>query len=304
MKHRKVLVIALLVVLALAAAACGKSGKSTTNDSGGTKNKPLSYKVQALPNLKGTAAKLAQAGTITIGVKSDQPGLGFKDPTTGQYSGFDIEIARMIAADLGIAPSKIIFKEIPSKNREIAISNGEVDLYVGTYTINDARKQQVSFAGPYFVAGQDLLVKKGNNTIKGPQDLAGKNVCSATGSTPIQRIKSNYPQAKTTEFDVYSKCVDKLRDGEVDAVTTDNAILAGYAAQEPNVFKVVGKPFSTEPYGVGLKHDDVDLQNFVATSLKHHEDNGDYTKAFDATLGKSGIKMPPIPKITEGVPQS
>ncbi len=109
-------------------------------------------------------------------------------------------------------------------------------------------------------------------------------------------------QAKTTEFDVYSKCVDALLDGEVDAVTTDDAILAGYAANEPDSLKVVGEKFSDEPYGIGLAKGDTELQDFIATALKNHEDNGDYEKAYAATLGLSGTPMPAIPKITEGTP--
>jgi len=289
------LLIPIVAVLALLLASCGKSDDSST---GGT-DLPT-YEVKAVSGLTGTPKALADAGKVTVGVKGDQPNLGFKDPTTNTYSGFDIEIAKMIAADLGIASDKITFKEIPSKNRETALANGEVDYYVGTYTINDDRKKLVSFAGPYFLAHQDLLVRDGDDTIKSAADLDGKNVCSATGSTPIERIKTDYPKAKTTEFDVYSKCVTALLNKQVDAVTTDDAILAGYAAQYEGKLKLVGTTFSDEPYGVGVKLGDTALQNFVASSLKRHEDDGDYEKAYDATLGKSGKAMPTIPKITEG----
>ncbi|MCU1496745.1 MAG: transporter substrate-binding protein [Acidimicrobiales bacterium] len=297
--------LALLAALVLLATACGKSedGGTATNggDGGdGAAAKLPDYRIKAVPGLTGRPKELADAGKVTIGVKDDQPNLGYKDPETNEFSGFDIEIAKMIAADLGIGVDGITFKQVPSKNRETALANGEVDYYVGTYTINDDRKQQVSFAGPYFVAGQDLLVGKDNDDIKGPDDLAGKTVCSATGSTPIERIKTDHPEAKTTEFDVYSKCVDALLDDEVDAVTTDDAILAGYAAEEPGQLKVVGQAFSEEPYGVGLAKGDTELQDFIAGALLRHQDNGDYEKAFDATLGRSGIEMPPIPAITEG----
>ncbi|MGI8757147.1 MAG: glutamate ABC transporter substrate-binding protein [Acidimicrobiales bacterium] len=308
-RNRTTTLMALFAALLLFAAACGKSdsagggnGSGGGGPSGQGKDKPPTYEVKAADGLTGTPKKLADAGRVTIGVKADQPNLGYKDPTTNKYSGFDIEIAKMIAADLGIAVDGITFKEIPSKNRETALKNGEIDYYVGTYTINAERKQVVSFVGPYFVAGQDLLVKKDNSDIKGPDDLSGKKVCSATGSTPIENIKTKYTEAKTVEFDVYSKCVDALLGGEVDAVTTDDAILAGYAADEPDALKVVGKTFSDEPYGIGLAKGDTDLQNFIATALKNHEDNGDYKKAYAATLGLSGTPLPEIPKITEGTP--
>ena len=304
MKARRTIRICLAIAaFALVASACGKdddgNDDASSSGSGGSSAAAPSYETKAVSGLTGTPKSLADAKKVTIGVKGDQPNLGFKDPKNNQFSGFDIEIAKMIAADLGIDTSGITFKEIPSKNRETALANGEVDYYVGTYTINDERKQQVSFAGPYFVAGQDLLVKK-DSDIKGPDDLSGKTVCSATGSTPIQNIKDNYPDAKTTEFDVYSKCVQALLDGQVDAVTTDDAILVGYAAQYPDDLKVVGETFSDEPYGVGVKHGDTALSEFIAAALKRHNENGDYTKAYDATLGKSGETAPEMPEVTTG----
>ncbi len=307
-RTRTMSLLALLAALLLTVAACGKSDSEEGTVDGGAANtdesadKLPTYEIEAAADLSGTPKELSDAGAVTIGVKADQPNLGYKDPDTNEFSGFDIEIAKMVAADLGIDVDGITFKEIPSKNRETALMNGEIDYYVGTYTINDERKQQVSFVGPYFVAGQDLLVLADNDDIKGPDDLAGKNVCSATGSTPIEKIKTEYPDAETTEFDVYSKCVDALIDGEVDAVTTDDAILAGYAAEEPDELKVVGETFSEEPYGIGLPKGDTELQDFIATALKNHQDNGDYEKAYAATLGLSGTEMGEIPEITEGTP--
>ena len=185
---------------------------------------------------------ITERGTVKVGVKEDQPGLGYLDPTTGERTGFDVDIARWIAASLGYDEDKIEFTAIPSANREQAIVNGDIDYYVGTYSITDTRKEQISFAGPYFVTGQGLLVAADNDDINGPDDLAGKTVCSATGSTSIQRIKDEYPDAQTTEFDTYSQCVEQLKNGQVDAVTTDESILIGFAAQDPDNLKVVGEP--------------------------------------------------------------
>ena len=137
-----------------------------------------------------------ERGTVKVGVKEDQPGLGYLDPTTGERTGFDVDIARWIAASLGFDEDKIEFTAIPSANREQAIVNGDIDYYVGTYSITDKRKEQISFAGPYFVTGQGLLVAADNDDITGPDDLAGKTVCSATGSTSIQRIKDEYPERR------------------------------------------------------------------------------------------------------------
>ena len=288
-----------LAVLALTATAtaCGKEGSpssSGTPDKSGSSSAAAAelptYTVKTGVDLVGSKTwdRIKKNGKLVVGVKADQPNLGYQDPGSKKYSGFDIEIAKMIAADLGFDESKIEFKTIQSANRETALSGGQVDYYVGTYTINDERKKSVSFAGPYFVAGQDLLVKKGSG-IKSTDDLKGKKVCSATGSTSIQRIKDGGYGAEPVEYDSYSLCVQNLASGQVDAVTTDDAILKGYAAQDPANLEVVGKPFSEEPYGVGLLKDDKVLQEALTAALKNHEDNGDWKKAYDATLGKSGV---------------
>lgn len=271
--------------------ACG--GDTAGGGGGGGDKDPagLSFEVAKDVAITGspTFDKIKSADKIRIGVKEDQPGLGFLDAATGERSGFDIEIARWMAASLGVANDKIEFKAIPSANRESALSNGDVDLYVGTYSITDKRKKLVDFAGPYFVTGQGLLVAKDNTDIKSEKDLTGKNVCSATGSTPIQNIKENFPGVKTTEFDIYSKCVDALKSGTVDAVTTDQAILLGFASQDPENLKVVGEPFTEERYGIGLPLGDTELRTFLNKTLT---DGGEtWTKIFDATLGKSGTKV-------------
>lgn len=271
-----------LLASALALSACGDAGSST--DAGSN----VSQDVKKDVSISGSATfdKIKKDGKIVIGVKDDQPGLGYKDPTTNQYSGFDIQIAEWMAASLGVDKSNIEFKPVASSNRETALANGQVDLYVGTYSITDKRKALVGFAGPYFVTGQGLLVAKSNDTIKSKDDLKGKTVCSATGSTPIQNIKQNFPDTKTKEFDVYSKCVDELKNGGVDAVTTDEAILLGYASQDPDNLKVVGTPFTTENYGIGLKKGDTALKDYLNKILT--DGHSTWQKIYDATLGKAG----------------
>jgi len=233
---------------------------------------------------------------VLVGVKEDQPNLGYKDPTTGEYSGFDIEMARLIAAKLGFTADQIEFQAIQSANREQAIINGDIDYYVGTYSLTDKRKEQIGFAGPYFIAGQDLLVAKGDTSITGPETLAGKRVCSVTGSTPIQLIKDEHPEATVVEFEKYSQCVDALLNGQADAVTTDDAILLGYAAQQPDKLQVVGKPFSTEKYGVGVAKDDTAFRNGINDILEAAVADDEWQSIYDATLGKSGSKAeaPPL----------
>jgi len=168
--------------------------------------------------------------------------------------GFDIEIAKIIAHKLGIKDDKIKWTETVSANREQFITSGQVDIAVATYTINDKRKEIVSFAGPYYVAGQSILTLKSNKDIKGPDDLAGKKVCTVSGSTPEANLIANYPKADVVPFGTYAECLEPLKDGQVDAVSTDNVILAGFAADNKDL-EVRGKPFTAEPYGIGLAKD-------------------------------------------------
>jgi glutamate transport system substrate-binding protein len=245
-----------------------------------------------------TMAELAEAGTITVGTKFDQPGFGLANPQ-GVPEGFDVEVAKIVAGELGIAPEEIEWKETVSANRESFIQNGDVDIVVATYTINDARKQLIDFAGPYYVAGQDIMVATGNPlAIEGPDDLAGKRVCSVEGSTPAQNIRDNYPEAQLTLFDVYSKCADALRNGQVDAVTTDNVILTGLVQGGQGAFELVGNPFTQEPYGIGLTKGDDEFRGFINDTLEQAFEDGSWAAAWDRTAGAiTGEPAPEPPTI-------
>ncbi|ASF06189.1 MULTISPECIES: glutamate ABC transporter substrate-binding protein [Nocardia] len=260
-----------LTLTAMTATACG---------GGETKS--------ALDNAKG--------GKLTIGIKFDQPGLGLRDKD-GSYSGFDVEVAKYVADKLGVKPDGITWKEAPSGQRETLIENGQVDYIVGTYSITDARKQKIDFAGPYYVAGQSFLVRADNNDISSPESLKGKKVCSVKGSTPAQNIEKNFKDTQLQTNDTYSLCLEGLRAGSWDAVTTDDIILAGYAAQSTGAFKVVGKPFTTENYGIGLKKGDKEFRDKVNDAIEAMFADGSWKKAFDATVGKSGYQAPEPPKV-------
>ncbi|MBJ8345015.1 glutamate ABC transporter substrate-binding protein [Antrihabitans sp. YC2-6] len=285
-----------IAVAALTLSACGNEG--SPDDANKTDKGPSpTFEVAESVTLTGspTYDKAKAAGKLVVGVKYDQPGLGQLPAGANQPEGFDVEIAKMLAADLGFSPDQITFTETVSANREPFLQNGTVDLVVATYTINDRRKEVVDFAGPYYVAGQDLLVKKDNTDITGPESLDGKKVCSVDGSTPAQRIEEQYTNAELVTFDTYSKCVEQLTNGSVDAVTTDDAILRGYAAAQPDTLKVVGNSFSSEPYGIGLPKGDTALRTFLNESLTKHAENGDWTTVFEYTLGDSdGVSPPPV----------
>ncbi|MGK2902657.1 MAG: glutamate ABC transporter substrate-binding protein [Mycobacterium sp.] len=234
---------------------------------------------------------------VTIGTKIDQPGLGLKNPD-GTMSGFDVDVATYVAEQLGYTPEDIEWKESPSGQRETLIENGQVDFIAATYSITDARKEKVSFAGPYLITGQSLLVRADNSDITGAESLANnKKLCSVTGSTPAQRIKDKYPGVQLQQYDTYSACVEALKTGAIDAVTTDEVILAGYAAQSPGTFKIVGEPFSEERYGIGLKKDDTELRTKINDAITKMISDGAWKEAFDKNLGPAGITAPAPPTV-------
>ena len=246
-----------------------------------------------------TMAELNEAGALSVGTKFDQPGFGLLNPTTDKPEGFDVEIAYLVAAALGISEDGVTFTESVSANREPFIQNGSVDIVVATYTINDERKQLVSFAGPYYVAGQDIMVAAGNpEGITGPDDLAGKTVCSVEGSTPAENIRTNFPEVNLITTDVYSKCADQLKNGEVVAVTTDNVILTAFVSTDPESFELVGAPFTEEPYGIGLALDDDDFRDFINDVLEDAYESGAWAEAYDSTVGAiTGTEAPEPPSV-------
>ncbi|MCI2186498.1 MAG: glutamate ABC transporter substrate-binding protein [Bifidobacterium tibiigranuli] len=242
------------------------------------------------------------AGKIRIGIKFDQPGLGFKK--SGTYVGFDVDVAKYIAKKLGYSEDQIVWKEAPSKQREAMLQNGDVDMILATYSITDERKNAVSFAGPYFVAGQDLMVRKDDTSIKGPNDLNGKRLCSVTGSTSAATVKEKFAsEVQLMEQPGYAECATALFSGIVDAVTTDDIILAGLAAASRGRLRVVGKPFTQERYGVGIKKGDTKLATKINKAIADMIRDGSWERAVqDNTQGAHYTPNPKFnpPDPTEG----
>ncbi len=267
--------------LSLTLAACGDDGSGTDTAAPEPPTETPVFEAGSV------MAELQELGTITVGTKFDQPLFGLKG-LSGDPEGFDVEVAKLIAERLGIPEDGITFIETVSANREPFLQQGQVDLVAATYTINDKRDQVIDFAGPYFVAGQDILVKAGNpEGIMGPDDLAGKTVCSVAGSTPAEKIRTDYPEARLVEFDAYTKCRDALRDGTdgIVAVTTDNVILSGYVDQAPNDFELIGDPFTEEPYGIGVPEGQEEFCEFINEVLAEAAQDGSLQEAYDSTAG-------------------
>lgn len=269
--------------------ACG-GDDSGTGDTGTTKSFPAG----------STMEKLNKAQAVKVGTKFDQPGFGLKG-LSGKPEGFDVEIAKIIVKELGIPTDKIEFVETPSKIREDAIVNNNVDFVVATYTINDKRKERIAFAGPYYEAGQNILVKADDTAITGPDAFkAGdKKVCSVTGSTPAETIKTYVKDVSTqlVLFDTYDKCITALDGGQVNAVTTDNVILLGYIAKNEGKYKLAGANFTKEPYGIGVKIDDKDFRAFINDTLEKAYADGSWKKAWDDTAGKFGAELGTAPAV-------
>jgi glutamate transport system substrate-binding protein len=275
MKRMRIALVAAAAASALALAGCAGGGAGDTAE-------PTE---EAAPTFEAgtTMAELADAGTITVGTKFDQPLFGLVGPS-GVPEGFDVEIAKIIASELGISEDNIEWVETVSANREPFIQNGQVDIVVATYTINDKRKEVVSFAGPYYMAGQSILVLADNDDIESEDDLVGQKVCSVTGSTPAAKLAEIGAEPVLT--DTYTNCLEPLRSGQVVAVSTDNVILAGLAAQNEGEFKVVGEPFTEEPYGIGLALEDTEFRDWINDVLEASYEDGRYEEAWNSTAGE------------------
>ncbi|MEV0494857.1 glutamate ABC transporter substrate-binding protein [Streptomyces atratus] len=265
---------AAVLALALTATACGSSNDKGGDSAGGSKK-------------------------ITIGIKIDQPGIGLKTPD-GKYTGFDVDVATYIAKELGYDAKDITFKETKSADRETAIERGDVKFIAASYSINDERLQKVDFAGPYLLAHQDILVRADDDSFKSPADLNSKKLCSVTGSTSAQNVKEKLaPKADLQEFGGYSECLTGLENKVVDALTTDDSILAGFASQQnfQGKFKLAGLKMSNENYGIGLKKGDADLKKKINDALTKMVSDGSWDKAVKANFGPANYKNEPAPKI-------
>ncbi|TDC62813.1 glutamate ABC transporter substrate-binding protein [Actinomadura sp. GC306] len=227
--------------------------------------------------------------SLVIGVKEDQPALGVKRPD-GTYEGFDVDVAVYIAGKLGVPKSRITFRTTNSSVREEALANGTVDLIIATYSITARRKMEVTFAGPYYVAHQDTFVRADDDSIDDVRDLKGKRICEVTGSNSWRRvIEERKVAAKPVTVDTYGACMDALAAGRLDAVSTDDLILAGFAAGRSG--RMINAPFTDEKYGVGLRKGDLRGCETINRAITTMYQDGTAERLLNKWFGDSGLKL-------------
>ena len=288
---------AALIAGAFAVAGCGDDEQNASGEPAGGATTPAASDVEKFP-ADSTLGKIQAKGEMTIGVKFDVPPFGVKNPQTGDVEGFDVEMGKAVAAKLGVKPK---FIEAISDNRIPFLEDGTADLILSTMTINEERVQQIEFSDPYFIARGRVLVP-GDSDIQGVDDLAGKNVCTALGSTYEANLKKQAPDAKLKLVDSYSECLELIQNGAVDAVSTDDVILTGMIIQD-DTLKLVGDQLTQEPYGAGIKKGDTQMVDFVNGVFKELKDNGTWAKLHEQWIGKyTGEKgEPPTITVDEAV---
>ena len=242
-----------------------------------------------------TMAAIAERGRLIVGVDQNTDLFGFRDPATGQLEGFDIDIAREIARAIFGDPDRIQLKVVNASQRESVLQSGEVDLVVRTYSITCARKQLVDFSTVYYEANQKILSAKGSG-IDSAASLAGKRVCAVSGTTSLSKLDELNPRPKIYGATTWTDCLLMLQQGQVDAISTDDAVLKGLAKQDPTV-DVVGDSIAKEPYGIGVNKDHPDLVRFVNGVLEKIRNDGTWQRLYDDRLQILGPSSgPPAPR--------
>jgi ABC-type amino acid transport substrate-binding protein len=281
----RLLAVLALVLGALVVAGCGDDDEE---EGGG---EPAAEAKQFPADT--TLGKIQKAGEITIGVKFDVPPFGFKNPQTNQVEGFDVDMGRFIAEELGVEPK---FIEAISDNRIPFLERGTVDLILSTMTINAERDMEIDFSEPYYIAQGRILVPSGSD-IKGLEDLGGKRVCTALGSTYEETIRTEAPEADLQLVDTYSECLELLQNEAIDAISTDDVILTGMIIQDASL-EMVGDRLTTEPYGVGIKEGDKQLKQFVDGVLKKVEEDGRWEETYQKWVGRHIDRQEQPPDMT------
>jgi glutamate transport system substrate-binding protein len=271
--------LALVFALGLLVAACGDD-----DDDGGEQPAAEGEKTAQVEEFPAdsTLGRIQEAGEIKIGVKYDVPPFGFQNPQSGEVEGFDVDLGRAIAEKLGVEPN---FIEAISDNRIPFLEDGTVDIVLSTMTINAERDQEIDFSEPYYIARGRILVPEGSD-IQGIDDLAGKRVCTALGSTYEETLREQAPDADLRLVDSYSECLELVQNEAVDAVSTDDVILTGMIIQDDTLQLVEEDPLTTEPYGVGIKQGETEVKQLVDEVIADYKSGGQWSEAYEKWVGQ------------------
>jgi glutamate transport system substrate-binding protein len=255
--------------------------------------KPEERQVKSFP--KGsTMEAIVDRGVLRIGVSNGIPLFGELDPVSGVVSGFDADLAREVAKELGFRADQIDFVDTPIEDRFAYLQEGRVDMVVEVITITSARKQLVEFSRPYFLAGQSIMVDHNNRGIGSLRNLANKKVCVVSGSTNADTLQSISPDAQLVFHDDFPSCLVALNRGEVNAVSTDDIILAGFVAEDPTL-TLVGGQFTKEPYGVAVQKGATDFARFIDAIINAMLEDGRWGRLYYEYLGD----IPGLPSIKD-----
>jgi glutamate transport system substrate-binding protein len=286
----RLLAVLALVIGTLVVVGCGDDDDDDGGSEGGGGDQAADVKQY---EANSTLGKIQDAGELTIGVKYDVPPFGFENPQSGEIEGFDVDMGRYIAEELGVEPK---FVEAISDNRIPFLERGTVDLILSTMTINQERDMEIDFSEPYYIAEGRILVPKGSD-IKGIDDLSGKRVCTALGSTYEETIREQAPDADLKLVDTYSECLELLQNKAIDAISTDDVILTGMIIQD-DTLEMVGDKLTTEPYGVGIKDGDKQMKTFVDDVLASVEEDGRWEETYQEWVGQYLNKEQAPPEMT------
>ncbi|BDZ40763.1 ABC transporter substrate-binding protein [Paraoerskovia sediminicola] len=239
-----------------------------------------------------TMAEIRERGSLVVGVSADTLLMGARNPFTGDVEGFDIDVLHAVSEAIFGDPDRLVLKVITSGERIEVLESDEVDLVARAFTVTCDRWEQIAFSSVYYDAGQKLLVPT-DSTATSFDDLDGARVCAPEGTTTLASL-DDHPGVVPVPATTHTQCLVLFQQGKVDAITGDDTILAGFARQDPYA-KVVGEPLSEEPYGVGVRQDEVDLVRFVNAVLEQVREDGRWQDSYDKWLGDLGEATPPEP---------
>lgn len=266
----------------------------TCADAGSLRPDPAVF-AGAARSPSGSVERIRERGRVIVGLDQGSNLFSFRDPLSGELLGFDVDVAHEVARDLFDDPARVDFRFLSSAERAQALQDGTVDMVIKTMTITCQRAETVSFSTVYYLANQRLLVTR-DSTVADAGGLAGSRVCMVAGTTSVGALQQAQPDITILTVPSWGDCLVALQQRQVDAVSTDDTILAGMVAQDPNL-KIVGPAIEAEPYGIGMHKGDDDLVRFVNGTLERIRQDGRWDQFYDRWLGVLGPSPGPPPVV-------